>query len=141
MVLKRFLALSMTTLKSGGYKHTIKTFAHTRYFAVYGPSSLLAKFLCVCLSVTTLAKASLDFTLRKRYVQHWYRLFSVLSSWIFEKTFREKANMLMSICLYRDITWRRCSDISPDFSKTGSFLVLSKSNGRLAAWNSKAASY
>ena len=44
----------------------------------------------VCLSVTTLAKASLGSTPRKRYVQHWYRLFSVLSSWIFEKTFRSK---------------------------------------------------
>ena len=44
----------------------------------------------VCLSVTMLAKATLCSTLRKRYVQHWYRLFSVLGLWIFEKTFRSK---------------------------------------------------
>ena len=42
-------------------------------------------FPCVCLSVTMLAKASLGSMPRKRYVQHWYRLFSVLSSRIFEK--------------------------------------------------------
>ena len=43
--------------------------------------------MSVCLSVTTLAKASLGSTPRKRYVQHWYRLFSVLSS---KKPFRSK---------------------------------------------------
>ena len=32
--------------------------------------------VCVCLS---LAKASLGSTLRERYVQHWYRLFCILS--------------------------------------------------------------
>ena len=37
------------------------------------------------MSVTMLAKVSLGFTLRKRHIQHWYRLFLVLSSWIFEK--------------------------------------------------------
>ena len=61
-------------------------------------------FLCVCLSVTTLAKALLGSTARKRYVQHWYKLFSVLSLWSFERPsvqmlWREKANMLMSNCL------------------------------------------
>ena len=55
-----------------------------------------------CVSVTTLVKASLGSTPRKRYVQHWFRLFSVSSLWIFKKTstqklWREKANMLMSI--------------------------------------------
>ena len=100
------------------------------------------KFLSVCLSVrlsvrlsvTTLAKASLGSTLRRSYVQHRYRFltrgFSKKPS--VQKLWREKANMLMSICL-------RCSDISPEFSKTGPSLVLSKSNGRLHA--SKAASY
>ena len=34
----------------------------------------------VCLSVTTLAKASVGSTPRKRYVQHWYRLFSMSDS-------------------------------------------------------------
>ena len=37
------------------------------------------------------------------------------------------------VCAYRDIIWRRRSDISPEISKTGPFLVLSKSNGRLQA--------
>ena len=46
------------------------------------------------------------------------------------------------VCAYRDIIWRRWSDISPEISKTRPFLVLSKSNGRLqATWQSKAASY
>ena len=46
------------------------------------------------------------------------------------------------VCTYRDIIWRRWSDISPEISKTRPFLVLSKSNGRLqATWQSKAASY
>ena len=34
---------------------------------------------------------------------------------------------------YRDIIWRRWSDISPQIAKTEPFLVLSKSNGRLQA--------
>ena len=34
------------------------------------------------------------------------------------------------VCAYRDIIWRRWSDISPENSKTGPSLVLSKSNGR-----------
>ena len=46
--------------------------------------------LSVCLSVTTLAKASLGSTLRRRYVQHWCRLFSVFHLWIFKKTFGSK---------------------------------------------------
>ena len=55
---------------------------------------------------TTLVKASLGSMPRKRYVQHLYGLFLVLSLWIFEKPsaqklWREKANMLMSICLLR----------------------------------------
>ena len=37
------------------------------------------------------------------------------------------------VCAYRDIIWRRWSDILPEISKTGPFLVLSKSNGRLQA--------
>ena len=46
------------------------------------------------------------------------------------------------VCAYRDIIWRRWSDISPEISKTGPFLGLSKSNSRLqATWQSKAASY
>ena len=46
------------------------------------------------------------------------------------------------VCAHRDIIWRRFSDISPEVSKTGPFLVLSKSNGRLqATWHSKAARY
>ena len=44
--------------------------------------------------------------LRQRYVLHWYRLFSDLSSCIFEKPsvqklWREKATMLMRPCLMR----------------------------------------
>ena len=39
-------------------------------------TSVLFGKIPVCLSVTTLAKASLGSTLRRRYVQHWYRLFS-----------------------------------------------------------------
>ena len=40
------------------------------------------------------------------------------------------------------LIWRRWSDISPEISTTGPFLVLSKFNGRLQAiWHSKAASY
>ena len=35
------------------------------------------------------------------------------------------------VCAYRDIIWRRWSDILPEISKTGPFLVLSKSNGQL----------
>ena len=59
------------------------------YSEDYG--SLLTKFCqSVCMSVTTLVKASLDFTLRKRYIQYCYRIFLVLSSWIFEKAFRSK---------------------------------------------------
>ena len=97
------------------------------------------KFLSVCLSVrlsvTTLAKASLGSTLRRYSIGIGFsrfltRGFSKKPS--VQKLWREKANMLMSICL-------RCSDISPEFSKTGPSLVLSKSNGRLHA--SKAASY
>ena len=34
---------------------------------------------------------------------------------------------------YRDIIWRRWSDISPQIAKTEPFLVLSNSNGRLQA--------
>ena len=88
------------------------------------------KFLSVCLSVrlsvTTLAKASLGSTLRRSYVQHWY-----LTRGFSKKPSVQKLwQLLMSICL-------RCSDISPEFSKSS--LVLSKSNGRLHA--SKAASY
>ena len=46
------------------------------------------------------------------------------------------------VCAYRDIIWRRWRDVSPEISKTGHFLVLLKSNGRLqATWQSKAASY
>ena len=63
-----------------------------------GYSSLLAAFhlsVCLSVSVTTLAKASLGSTLRQRYVQDWNRLFSVLSSWIFEKTFHSK----LKLCL------------------------------------------
>ena len=37
------------------------------------------------------------------------------------------------VCAYRDIIWRRWSDISPEISKTGPSLVLSKSNGRFQA--------
>ena len=37
------------------------------------------------------------------------------------------------VCAYRDILWRRWSDISPEISKTGPSLVLSKSNGRFQA--------
>ena len=40
------------------------------------------------------------------------------------------------VCAYRDIIWPRWSDISPEISKTGPFLVLSKSIGRLqATWH------
>ena len=99
------------------------------------------KFLSVCLSVrlsvTTLAKASLGSTLRRSYVQHWYRLSRFLTRGFskkpsVQKLWRKKGNMLRGICL-------RCSDISPEFSKTGPSLILSKSNGRLHA--SKAARY
>ena len=41
--------------------------------------------VCVCLSVTTLAKVLPGSTLRQRYVQCWNRLLSVLSSWIFKR--------------------------------------------------------
>ena len=57
-------------------------------YITVGYSSLLATLLYVCLSVCLLprlAKASLSSTPRKRYVQHWYRLFSAIGSWIFEK--------------------------------------------------------
>ena len=37
------------------------------------------------------------------------------------------------VCAYRDIIWCRWSDILPEISKTGPFLILSKSNGRLQA--------
>ena len=101
-------------------------------------SSLLAIFLSVCvclvcLSVTTLAKALLGSMPRKRYIQHWYMLFSVLSSSIFEKTFhsrREKANMLMSICLLRH-HMAPIQRYFARFSKTEPSLILLKSNGRL----------
>ena len=46
--------------------------------------------LSVCLSVPSLAKASLGSTLRQRYVQHLYRLFSVLTRDFSKKTFRSK---------------------------------------------------
>ena len=60
------------------------------------------QILSVSLSVTTLVRASLGFTLRKRYVQHCYRLFSRFSIGNFPfKLWREKANILMSICLPR----------------------------------------
>ena len=35
----------------------------------------------MCLSVTTLAKASLGSTLRQRYLQHWYRVLNVHSAY------------------------------------------------------------
>ena len=41
---------------------------------------LVSTVFGVCLCVTMLAKAWLGSTLRKRYLQHCYRLFSVLSS-------------------------------------------------------------
>ena len=37
------------------------------------------------------------------------------------------------VCVYRDIVWCRWSEILPEISKTGPFLVLSKSNGWLQA--------
>ena len=46
--------------------------------------------LSVRLSVTTLAKASLGSTLRRSYVQHWYRLFSALTRGSSKKPFVQK---------------------------------------------------
>ena len=63
---------------------------------IEGYSSLLATFLgthsCVSvgMSVTMLVKESFGLTPRKKYIQHWHRLFSLVSSWIFEKSFRSK---------------------------------------------------
>ena len=50
-----------------------------RVTAVFWPNSCVYICLSVCVSVTTLAEASFGSMLRKRYVQHWYRLFLVLS--------------------------------------------------------------
>ena len=73
--------------------------------------------LSVCLSVTTLAKASLRSTLRRRYVQHWYTLFSVLRSWNFEKTFRSKVmEYLLTATSY-------CTDAANFDGFSGSFKV------------------
>ena len=57
-----------------------------------------------CVSVCYHASEGIAWLLYAKKEQHWNRLFSVLSSWIFEKTFVqklwcEKANMLMNISL------------------------------------------
>ena len=113
----------------------------------YGTWSVCVS-VSVCLSVTTFSPTSRNKTAKMRYVRlHCYTSF-ILKLAIFPKStafklWREKANKLISMtCAYRDIIWRRWSDISPEISKTGPFLVLLKSNGRLqATWHSKAASY
>ena len=66
--------------------------------------------LSVRLSVTTLAKASLGSTLRRSYVQHWYRLSRFLTRGFskkpsVQKLWREKANMLM-VYAYDAATFR-----------------------------------
>ena len=68
------------------YLHVGTTLRLVDYSIINPRRACAARVTSVCLSVTTLAKALLSSTLRKRYVQNWYRLFSVLSSWIFEKT-------------------------------------------------------
>ena len=58
-------------------------------------------YLCVCLSVTTLAKASLSSTLKQRHVQHWNGLFSVSSLWILEKNIRSNFCFFIGVkCQY-----------------------------------------
>ena len=57
--------------------------------------------MCVCLSVSlsviTIAETSLISTLKQRYIQVWYRLFSLVD---FQKNFRSSNGV---ICLPRDI--------------------------------------
>ena len=76
-----------------------------------GYGSLLAKFLCVCLCVCVCVCVCLSVCYHASEDIAWLyskmnRLFSVLSSWLFkkpsvQKLWREKANILMSICLPR----------------------------------------
>ena len=107
--------------------------------------------LCVCLSVcvsgTTSPVTTRNGASNRRYLRHWRNLENGVFSKnaLFKSYGVKKANKLISMWLPRhfcDILWRRWSDILQEISKTGPFLVLSKSNGRLqATWNNKAASY
>ena len=45
-------------------------------------------YLCMCVSVPTLASTLFVSTFQVRYIRLSFRLFSIFNSWIFDKTFQ-----------------------------------------------------
>ena len=84
--------------------------------------------LSVCVSGTTSPATMRNGESNQRYLQHRRNLENILNM-----AFSLCSRPTSLVCAYRNIIWRRCSDISPEISKTEPFLVLSKSNGRLQA--------